>query len=384
MKMEDITMSMKDKYSDIVTEAFDEIKSENNKLKHVNLLVAGKSGVGKSTLINTVFGEELAKTGVGKPVTDKIQLIEKKGFPVRIYDTVGFELSKQGFDISGLIKSMGGNDIKKLIKKVKHTVTVDDDIHVVWYLISGTSSRFEKAELAFINWLVSQGLPVIVVLTKSYDKTEASLLQNEINKMAKEIKGTVMVLAEKTDHIEAFGIETLISKTFDVLPEGLQASFVHSQEASIELKHSQAVKVINTSMAATFTTGFSPIVGTDAPLMMATQTKMLGKITSVYGVDVSKQHVETALAGVLGVAGAMVAGKSLAGNLAKLMPGLGTVGGGLISGGVGMIITGALGYAYAELMELVLAGKVDLSSITPEELTDLLIHLMPKFMPKAH
>lgn len=192
-----------------------------------------------------------------------------------------------------------------------------------------------------------------------------------------------MVLAEKTEHIDAFGVEKLIELTFDVLPEGLQASFVHSQEASIALKHSQAVKVINSSMAATFSTGFTPVVGADAPLMMATQTGMLSKITSIYGVDVSKQHVETALTGVLGVMGAMVAGKTLAGNLAKLMPGLGTVGGGLISGGVGMVITGALGYAYAELMSLVLDGTVDLSSVTPEELTEMLIKLMPKFMPQT-
>ena len=35
----------------------------------VNILVAGKTGVGKSTLINAVFRGELARTGAGKPVT---------------------------------------------------------------------------------------------------------------------------------------------------------------------------------------------------------------------------------------------------------------------------------------------------------------------------
>ena len=32
-----------------------------------NIFVVGKSGVGKSTLINAVFGEKLAKTGSGSP-----------------------------------------------------------------------------------------------------------------------------------------------------------------------------------------------------------------------------------------------------------------------------------------------------------------------------
>jgi predicted GTPase len=35
----------------------------------VNILIAGKTGVGKSTLINAVFQGNFATTGQGKPVT---------------------------------------------------------------------------------------------------------------------------------------------------------------------------------------------------------------------------------------------------------------------------------------------------------------------------
>ena len=370
------------KYKQLVDEAFTEIKNQNDQLEYVNLLVAGKSGVGKSTLINSIFGEELAKTGVGKPVTDKINLIEKEEFPVRIYDTVGFELSKGGFDFSNIIKSFGKNDIQKLIKKVQATETTEDDVHVVWYLISGTGSRIEDSEIEFINWMVEQKLPVIVVLTKCYDKEEAEILNDEISKIAPNVKGVINVLAKDSAGMTSFGIDELIHETVAVLPEGLQASFVHSQEASLNLKHTEATKIIHTCMVTTFGTGFSPIPGSDAPLMVAAQTTMLAKITSIYGVDIDKQQVETALVSLLGVVGSVVAGKTLAGNLAKVVPGLGTVGGGLISGGVGMIITGALGYAYIELMELVLKGDINLSAITPKELTDILIELLPNYLPK--
>ena len=64
----------------------------NEKLARLNILVAGKSGVGKSTLINSVFGKEVAKTGDGEPVTSRICKNEKEGFPLTIYDTPGMEL----------------------------------------------------------------------------------------------------------------------------------------------------------------------------------------------------------------------------------------------------------------------------------------------------
>ena len=41
---------------------------EGDKIK-TNILIAGKSGVGKSSLLNYIFGEEVAETGAGKPVT---------------------------------------------------------------------------------------------------------------------------------------------------------------------------------------------------------------------------------------------------------------------------------------------------------------------------
>ncbi|GAA7796532.1 hypothetical protein JP0178_09150 [Helicobacter pylori] len=35
----------------------------------MNILLMGAIGVGKSSLINGLFGQEVAKAGVGKPVT---------------------------------------------------------------------------------------------------------------------------------------------------------------------------------------------------------------------------------------------------------------------------------------------------------------------------
>lgn len=369
-------------YKKIVEDTFKGVMKENKELKKVNLLVVGKSGTGKSTLINTVFSEEMVQTGVGKPVTNQISLIEKDDFPVRIYDTVGFEIGSLGFDIKDVVKSFKRNPVQQLIKKVQSTETQDDDIHVVWYVISGSGSRIESAEIAFIKWMVEQKIPVIIVLTKSYDVVEANLLKEKIEQLVSVSKKIVVVLAKETENQSSFGVEELIQLTVEALPQGLQTSFIHSQEASIKVKHNEAVKIVTATMAANFGTGFTPVPGADAPIMMASQSAMITKITSIYGIDIDKQKIETALASILGVYTAMISGKAIASGIAKMIPGVGTVGGGLISGGVGMVITGALGYAYIELMELVLKGQVDLSTITPTALTDILIELLPKYLPK--
>jgi predicted GTPase len=63
---------------------------------HANVIVAGKTGVGKSTLINAVFQGDIATTGQGRPVTQDTREYTKEGVPISIFDTRGLEL--EAFD----------------------------------------------------------------------------------------------------------------------------------------------------------------------------------------------------------------------------------------------------------------------------------------------
>jgi small subunit ribosomal protein S3 len=76
----------------VAGEAIDLIGEKIRNLNKLNIIVAGKTGVGKSTLINSVFRDNLAETGMGKPVTTHMRKITKKDVQINIYEVKRPEL----------------------------------------------------------------------------------------------------------------------------------------------------------------------------------------------------------------------------------------------------------------------------------------------------
>ncbi|UOR68680.1 GTPase [Helicobacter pylori] len=81
----------------------------------MNILLMGAIGVGKSSLINGLFGQEVAKAGVGKAITQHLKkyVDEEKG--LILWDTKGIESKGYGDTMEKLQKEM--EDSFKMIKK---------------------------------------------------------------------------------------------------------------------------------------------------------------------------------------------------------------------------------------------------------------------------
>ena len=148
-------MKNMDKHFDIAQEILDVTEKELKNLTPVNILLVGKSGVGKSTLVNSVFRERIADTGVGKPVTKHLQKISREDVPITIYDTRGLELNPK-------IQKQVQDEIYNLIDDNRGT---KDAVHVAYYCIQATSSRIEESEIDMIA-AISKKIPVILVLTQ--------------------------------------------------------------------------------------------------------------------------------------------------------------------------------------------------------------------------
>lgn len=364
------------------------IEAINERLKNLNklnIIVVGKSGVGKSTLINSLFRGNFAKTGLGRPVTDEIRKIEKKDYPMAIYDTPGFELSKGQ-------QNKVKDEIIELINKGCASKDVNDVIHCIWYCINvGGNRTFDETEIAWLKELTESNkitqVPIIVVLTQSCPKSKAQEMKTLVEKENLDIVKVVPVLAQDMDFDEeyvakAYGLDRLIDVMSESLPDELQDTLQNVQKASLESKkkHSQAAVV--TAVAAAFGEGFAPIPFSDAAVLIPTQVAMIASITTIFGMEVNKSVLTGFVSSTLGTAGATVLGKTIVSNLIKLIPGVGTVVGGLISGSTASLLTTALGEAYIILMEMIYKGELKAEDLYSDDGKDTISKIFKNELKK--
>ena len=354
----------------IAQEIMDKIRAEYKDLKKMNVMVLGKTGVGKSTLINNMFSQKMAETGVGKPITDKIRKYEKPDFPLAIYDTPGLELGGENAVEKLLEEAIG------LIKEGIKSGDISKAIHCIWYCISTPSHRFEQSEIDFLRRFLDEteyfSVPVIVVLTQSYSKKDAVELKHEIEKENLDIVNVVPVLAEDYDiddeyTAKAFGLDRLSEIMYIAIPEAVQKTFISVQCANIELKKGRAQAVVAASATTAAATGAVPIPFSDAAILVPEQITMLGGITVAFGVPMEKASLVAIVSATLGTAGTTVLGKTVVSGLLKFIPGIGSVVGGAISGATAAALTTALGEAYIAVLIRVMKGEMTITDLQTEE-----------------
>ena len=128
-----------------------------------NILVLGKNGVGKTSLLNYLYGFDLP-VGAGLPKTGKgihENLIIRNGTAYHVFDTWGIEADSL---------PEWRKEVLALVRKRNTSPHINDWFHAVYYCFSASTARIEDAEIdEIIVPLLQSGCKMIVVLTNSED-----------------------------------------------------------------------------------------------------------------------------------------------------------------------------------------------------------------------
>ncbi|WP_288519860.1 GTPase [uncultured Brachyspira sp.] len=147
----------------------------------LNLLILGKTGTGKSSIVNALVGEDVEETGAGKPKTGKGIFPHEEeidGKKVVIHDSWGLEVGKD-------------EEWEEIINNALKEKGIDKDIkdwfHSVTYCIQAGGNRIEDFDAKIITKFIKDKYNVIVALTKS-DQIGKAKREKFIKEIEKAIK----------------------------------------------------------------------------------------------------------------------------------------------------------------------------------------------------
>jgi len=319
-----------------------------------NLAVFGKTGVGKSTLVNAIFGRDVATTGVGSPVTRGLVYYRHPDGFIGLYDSEGFETGTAGDVIV--------DGLRRLVADHRSR-SVDQHIHAVWYLVRWSDRRFERAQEQFVRELSALGLPVIVVMTQVPTRDgevhpEATEFATYIETLGLPLRpgGRVVLTNALSDPFTSspvFGLQALLDDTYAVIPDVVEGALTAAQVLDMGRKKKAVATIINQAVAVAAGVGATPIPFADAAILVPNQVTMIARITAAYGLPPNRSKALAVAGAVVLTGGATMAGRYAVTNLLKFVPG-GAIAGSAISATVAGALTRTVGLAWARVCEYAL------------------------------
>lgn len=144
-----------------------------------------------------------------------------------------------------------------------------------------------------------------------------------------------------------------------------------SQEQNDKGKHPQRKKntelsemvksaeaAVNVAVATATTTCAVPIPFADAPILIGEQVTLMALICKIFKINIKKDGLKALAYAAFGVSGATLIGKTVATGIIKMIPGVGSVTGGVISAGTAGVVTYAMGNAFIDICKAIKSGKL--------------------------
>ena len=309
-----------------------------------NIIVAGRTGVGKTTLIGAIFGREVGNTLMGRPRTrGRIWYPEHPGETdiLRLCDTEGLELERYAETLDGL---------KREIERHNGSRDPFDHIHVAWLCIDEPSLTVQPGEEALVKLLADEGVPVVAVLTKAGMAPAFKAKVEELLPGARAvIRVRAMPIEMEGQTFAPMGLDELMRATEGAIPSAVEAAW-HLASRNLAAMVRRAETTVRRAAAAAGAAGATPIPIADAAGVFGVQAGMIIAISLQMGVKLRRSDLGAMAVTLLGALGLTAGGRFLAGLFAKLIPGIGTIAGSALTGTAAAALTYGLGRAYIEYL----------------------------------
>ena len=212
-------------------------------INHINFIVIGKAGTGKSSFINEsllLTRNKRAKEGEGVSVTEKSNLYcSDKLKMIRMWDTQGIDYKITQEKILNEVKRIVDEGLEK---------GPDHYINIILYCTCG--NRFQKEDGQLIHKIMKlypmDNLPVIITQLQSYFKEDSKKMEIIIrkilskyleNKIVEKIEIKSLIARDKQVDgmiFKAYGIPELLKCSFDIMGRSITSATFKKFSEDIE------------------------------------------------------------------------------------------------------------------------------------------------------
>lgn len=209
--------------------------------KYANIMLLGRTGVGKSSFINYLVGKDVCNVGTGMPVTSGFDTYEynEGKIPLRIYDSKGLEVQDY---------STQKDKIIDFIKIKCNDTDVFKWLHTIFYCINIERKRLEPEEVKFIKSIkgeIAQNVHIIITHCNENPDDESrremeSYLKSQLGNEIKIYFVNSVSVKLRKNSVHQFGKEKVLDEIFRLL--WMDISLKISKEYATEL-HNGYIKI---------------------------------------------------------------------------------------------------------------------------------------------
>ena len=243
---------------EILEKWIEERDEKESSVEKLNCIVVGKTGVGKSTLINAILGEKKAEIGQGVRGTQDLSMLLEESIPYTtesspfaFFDTMGLELENHSSTFQGMIKK---SSMEKVAVAIRKKIVIQREkrnakhyVHCVFYCINAMSDRLEEAEIDLMKQITREGVKVFPVLTKVQDKQSIAILIQRFQNLA----GFDPILTRAVDIYDAEGksllnpydVSLMVAKILDNKSEIIYLANQNARIANWKEDKNSALKI---------------------------------------------------------------------------------------------------------------------------------------------